>query len=101
CGRMVAQGWWQTPARNPGPSQLYQCPHLQTVSAFDDKTMITPTLGYDLDRDVRTLAAMAAGLKTYVYDSELYGLMPGDLPKLTVGGLLMRLRRLPAIPSFL
>src|SRR5258708_5980610 len=63
--------------------------------------MNTSTFAFDLDRDVRTVEAMAAGLKAYVYDSELYGLMPGDLPKLTVGGLLMRLQRLRAIRNLL
>jgi len=52
---------------------------------------------YDLDRDVRTVEQMAARLTPYVYENELYGLMPGDLPKLTVGGLLMRLHRLSVI----
>ena len=52
---------------------------------------------YDLDRDVKTAGEMAARLKPYIYEEELYGQMPGDLPKLTVGGLLMRLHRLSAI----
>ena len=52
---------------------------------------------YDLDRDVRTVEQMAARLTPYIYENELYGLMPGDLPKLTVGGLLMRLYRLTTI----
>ncbi|MEP7288831.1 MAG: hypothetical protein ABI947_24020 [Chloroflexota bacterium] len=52
---------------------------------------------YDLDRDLRTAKEMAAGLTPYIYEDELYGLMPGDLPKLTVGGLMMRLHRLTAI----
>ena len=36
---------------------------------------------YDLDRDVRTVEQMAARLTPYIYENELYGLMPGDLPK--------------------
>jgi hypothetical protein len=60
-----------------------------------------PVTRYDLDRDVRTVEAMAARLKPYVYENELYGLMPGDLPKLTVGGLLMRIHRLSAIAGTL
>lgn len=60
-----------------------------------------PVTRYDLDRDVRTVEAMASRLKPYVYENELYGLMPGDLPKLTVGGLLMRVHRLSGIASTL
>ena len=56
-----------------------------------------PVTRFDLDRDVRTLEAMATRLTPYVYENELYGLMPGDLPKLTVGGFLMRLERLSAV----
>lgn len=56
---------------------------------------------FDLNRDVRTVEAMAARLKPYIYEAELYGPMPGDLPKLTVGGLLMRLSRLSALPDLL
>src|SRR5258708_9043261 len=52
---------------------------------------------YDLDRDVKTAGEMAARLKPYIYEEELYGQMPDDLPKLTVGGLLMRLHGLSAI----
>lgn len=54
-----------------------------------------PVYEVDLERDVRAAAAMADRLTPYIYESELYGLMPGDLPRLTVGGLLMRLHRLP------
>jgi len=60
-----------------------------------------PVTRYDLDRDVRTVEAMASRLNPYVYENELYGLMPGDLAKLTVGGLLMRMHRLSAISSTL
>lgn len=64
-------------------------------------TTSQPTYKYDLDRDIRTVEAMAAGLTPYVYESELYGVMPGDLPALTIGGLLMRLHRLLAISDLL
>jgi hypothetical protein len=60
-------------------------------------TTSQPTYKFDLDRDIRTVEAMAARLTPYVYENELYGVMPGDLPRLTVGGLLMRLHRLSAI----
>ncbi len=51
----------------------------------------------DLDRDVRVVELMAANLTPYIYESELYGVMPGDYPRLTVGGLLMRLHRLSVL----
>lgn len=57
-------------------------------------TSKTPTLAFDLERDVRALGAMAANLTPYLYEKELYGYLSGDLPRLTVGGLLMRLYRL-------
>ncbi|HVO41057.1 MAG TPA: hypothetical protein VMT34_00465 [Aggregatilineales bacterium] len=53
---------------------------------------------YSLDRDLKVVEAMASRLKPYVYEAELYGLMPGDYPRLTLGGLLMRLARLPHLP---
>ena len=58
---------------------------------------VQPVIRFDLERDVRTAQDMAARLVPYVYESELYGQMPGDLPRLTVGGLLMRLHRLSAL----
>jgi hypothetical protein len=64
-------------------------------------TTSQPTYNFDLDRDIRTVEAMAARLTPYVYENELYGVMPGDLPRLTVGGLLMRLHRLSAIANLL
>ncbi len=60
-----------------------------------------PVIRFDLDRDVRSAEVMAARLTPYVYEDELYGQMPGDLPKLTIGGLLMRLNRLSAISNLL
>lgn len=53
-----------------------------------------PTLAYDLDRDVQAVSAMASSLTPYLYEDEMYGFLSGDLPKLTLGGLLMRLYRL-------
>ena len=61
--------------------------------------MVTTQFGYDVERDVRTVEAMASRLTPYVYEDELYGQMPGDLAKLTIGGLLMRLQRLSAIKN--
>ncbi|MDL1922630.1 hypothetical protein FBQ95_08465 [Chloroflexi bacterium CFX3] len=49
----------------------------------------------DLAQDMRTIVAMADNLTPYVYESELYGMLSDpSLPRLTVGGLLMRLARL-------
>ncbi|MBN1562376.1 MAG: hypothetical protein JXA10_00945 [Anaerolineae bacterium] len=53
-----------------------------------------PSLAYDLARDVKILSAMASNLTPYLYESELYGYLAGDLPRLTVGGVLLRLYRL-------
>jgi hypothetical protein len=60
-----------------------------------------PVIRYDLDHDLRAVEAMAERLVPYVYETELYGQMPGDMPRLTLGGLLMRLYRLSAISSLL
>lgn len=61
----------------------------------------TPTLAFDLARDVRAVGAMAANLTPYLYEKELYGYLSGDLPRLTVGGLLMRLYRLSRLRDHL
>lgn len=61
----------------------------------------SPTLAYDLDRDVRVLSAMASNLTPYLYENEMYGYLSGGLPKLTLGGLLMRLYRLSRLESHL
>lgn len=53
-----------------------------------------PALSYDLEYDLRALEAMAANLTPYLYENEVFGTLPGDLPRLTLGGLLMRLYRL-------
>lgn len=56
---------------------------------------------YSIDRDLREAAAMVKALTPYIYENELYGniggFFGGDMPKLTLGGLLMRLRRLLAL----
>lgn len=57
----------------------------------------TPRLAFDLERDVRVLAAMASSLTPYLYEDELYGYLAGNLPKLTLGGLLLRLHRLTCL----
>lgn len=55
---------------------------------------------YTLDQDLRELKAMVDGLETYVREDALYGSVSGgffgggNMPALTVGAVLMRLRRL-------
>ncbi len=56
-----------------------------------------PKLAFNLERDVRVLAAMASSLTPYLYEDELYGYLAGNLPKLTLGGLLLRLHRLTCL----
>ncbi len=60
-----------------------------------------PVIVFDLDREVRTVEAMAARLTPYIYEDELYGAMPGDLPRLTIGSFLMRLHRLEKLEDLL
>lgn len=60
-----------------------------------------PTLAFDLERDVVVLSAMASNLTPYLYEKEMYGYLAGDLPKLTLGGLLMRLHRLTGLGDLL
>ena len=60
-----------------------------------------PTLAFDLDRDLRALAAMASNLTPYLYEDEMYGYLSGDLPNLTLGGLLLRLYRLSQLEDLL
>ena|SRR5579859_7031907 len=56
---------------------------------------------YSLDADVRAVKAMAAALVPYIYQDELYGVLSNDLPRLTVGGLIMRLNRLDLLDNLL
>lgn len=51
----------------------------------------------DIDRDAEAVRAMASALDPYLYQDELYGALPGALPRLTLGGLLMRLHRQRAL----
>lgn len=60
-----------------------------------------PTLAFDLDRDLRALATMASNLTPYLYEDEMYGYLSGDLPNLTLGGLLLRLYRLGHLEDLL
>jgi hypothetical protein len=54
-------------------------------------------MNYDPASDLRALEAMAANLTPYLYEKDLYGVISNDLPRLTVGGLLMRLHRLESL----
>lgn len=60
-------------------------------------TTTHPVFEVDLTRDVRNVEAMASNLTPYIYEDELFGILPGDLPRLTLGGLLMRLARLDVL----
>ncbi len=59
--------------------------------------------GYNPDRDLRIVAAMAAQVERYLVEEPLYwpvaGRVRGGMPHLTVGGLLLRLHRLDALRS--
>lgn len=55
---------------------------------------------YQIDADLREAKALAEGLKGYLRGPELYGQAGGffsSMPSLTVGALLLRLRRLQAL----
>lgn len=54
---------------------------------------------YSIERDLKEAQAMAAALVPYVYEDELYGRVGMNMPSLTVGAILLRLRRLRAIQS--
>jgi len=60
---------------------------------------------YDIDRDLREAESMVDSLESYVHGDPLYGSVGGfgffgsTMPSLTVGALLMRLRRLQALEA--
>lgn len=54
---------------------------------------------YNSETDLRELEAMASNLSPYLYQPDLYGMIGNNLPRLTVGGLLLRLLRLEGIRS--
>ncbi|MCS6835999.1 MAG: hypothetical protein NZ750_08285 [Anaerolineae bacterium] len=57
---------------------------------------------YQIDADLREAKALAEGLANYLRGPELYGQAGGffsSMPSLTVGALLLRLRRLEALRS--
>jgi hypothetical protein len=52
---------------------------------------------YSIDTDLKEVQAMTAALVPYVYQEELYGKVGANLPRLTLGAVLLRLRRLQAL----
>jgi hypothetical protein len=60
-----------------------------------------PRLAFDLERDIQVLAAMASNLTPYLYENEIYGHIANDMPRLTLGGLLLRLYRLTRLDNVL
>ena len=58
---------------------------------------------YSIDQDLREAEAMADALDPYIYGDEIYGragggsVVGGQTPALTIGALLLRLRRLRAL----
>lgn len=61
------------------------------------------TQNYEVDRDLREASAMTDALESYLRQSALYGSVSGgflslsNMPSLTVGALVMRLRRLDVL----
>jgi len=54
---------------------------------------------YSIERDLKELETMVASLVPYVYEDELYGRVGMNMPSLTLGAVLLRLRRLRALTS--
>ena len=54
---------------------------------------------FSIERDLKELQTMAAALVPYVYEDELYGRVGMNVPSLTIGAVLLRLRRLRALAS--
>lgn len=54
-----------------------------------------------LTRDLLILEEMMAGLDAYMLSESTYWVTSGDMPKLTIGGCLMRLRRLELLAALL
>lgn len=55
------------------------------------------TIHLNLKDDLDVLTAMVEHLKPYLYEKELFGEIGNRMPKLTLGGLLMRKYRLEAL----
>jgi len=64
-------------------------------------TALRPAFLYHLNHDVDTVQVMASRLVPFIYEHAIFGYTPDDLPKLTMGGLLMRLHRLMLLVNLL
>jgi hypothetical protein len=49
---------------------------------------------YSVEKDLKEAQAMASALVPYIYEDELYGRVAMNIPSLTLGALMLRLRRL-------
>jgi type IV secretory pathway VirB4 component len=56
---------------------------------------------FDAEKTLRALTAMTSNLTPYLYESELFGELGSRLPKLTIGGLLLRLHQLRGLTHLL
>ncbi len=56
---------------------------------------------FDPRRELKILSSMVAHLTPYLYEDELFGHISNNLPKLTIGGLLLRLHRLEGLAQTL
>lgn len=52
---------------------------------------------YSIDLDLKEVTAMVDAFVPYVYEDELYGRVSMNLPRMTPGAVLLRLRRLNAL----
>jgi len=52
---------------------------------------------YDIEKNLRILSAMVEGLNPYLYEDELFGHLGDNMPKLTIGGLLLRLHQIEGL----
>lgn len=52
---------------------------------------------YSIDLDLKEVTAMVDSFVPYIYEDELYGRVGMNLPRLTPGAVLLRLRRLNAL----
>lgn len=84
------------------------CVTIDIMSIANQKVVDMSETTYALDRDLREAEAMAQGLLSYLQQDRLYGSVGsgglfggGSMPSLTIGALLMRLRRLQALSDSL
>lgn len=62
-----------------------------------DKTNLSQNQIDFLAIDLAVIRTMAEQLKSYIYRDSLFGYMPSEMPRLTLGGYLMRQHRLRAL----